>query len=638
VRNLPFFLFIGAFLLFLILALPRLDFQNPHFGIFFLPFLFVPFLLHLFTRPKPQEIPFSGTHFLEEEEIIQRRSLKLEEIKLLVLRTFALFCLFISALGPEWRTSFDSRLSGVRYPLFLVDGSASMWLRSQGQDSLERAGIFIEEGIRAQGWEGYEIWICKGKRPLRIGGVEEGRKKITPLLKEWAFLGSSDLRACVERLPQNLDRDLILFSDEEPGLYPAEGKRFRSLIFVGVGGGGKNLGFRAVTVEVQGSEAVIQGSVGGEGVKGERLRLHWLEEKRPDLLLPITSSSFEIRTLLPSHSPRAVLSVEPFDDSPWDNEIPLLFPRSQNRGVVILGPRSREVDRYLYELLLATFPLFTFLPEDRLMGSQGVAVGILFSPWTLPEPINQVLLQSLERGGRMIVFPHEQSEWNPSNPSPWVPGWIHPPQPVETGGVLPTAEFLEENPELKDLPWNLVEVKRIYPLGDPDPKVKILIRAREGLPVLIAYPYREGKIYLFLLEPELSFTNIHLTSVWVPLWLKIAGFGNAGMVFSADPISPDELEESEEFRFGQRIRDPLFTLGTEAWTGWLTIQSKKGSKVFPIRTSKDEVRPGRAEGIQILIPPPEREGKRKGGEDASPWFVGIFLLLWVVQGFLSSKG
>lgn len=630
--SLLFFLLPLSFFSFLFFAFPHLTFKNPDLGWFFLPFLLVPLLLHLLTRPRPREVLFSGTHFLEDQEVIQRRSIKLEDLRLLIVRTLALLSLFLSALGPEWRLSYDSGLSGVRYPLFLVDGSASMWLRSRGQDPLERAGSFIEERIRQQRWEGYEIWICRGKKPLRIGGMEEGGGKVTPLLKDWAFLGSSDLSECLRRLSGGFDRDLVIVSDEEPVTVPSEAKKFRSLYFIGVGEGGENLGFGAVTVEVQGSETLIQGNLFSAGIKGKRIRLHWMEEKRPDLFLPITTSSFEIRTLLPSRSPRAILSVEPEDDSPWDNQLPLLFPRSQNKTAVILGPRSREVDRYLWELLVATSPLLTLLPEDRVMGFQGIGIGILFSPWTLPEHLNQLLLQSLERGGRMILFPHERDPLNPPSPSPWIPGWLHPPQPVEEGGVTPTPEFLEDNPELKALPWNLLEVKRVYPLGDPDPKVRILLRTRSGLPVLVSYSYGEGMVYLFLLEPELSFTNIHLTSLWVPLWLKMAGLTSTGSVFSIKPISPELLDETEKYSYGQRIRDPLITLGTEAWTGWLTIKGKTGTQIVPVRSSEKEVLPGIARGIRILSPPPEKEKKTaSGGEDASPWFVGFFLFLWIVQ-------
>lgn len=617
-------------------ALLHLGFFRPAFFWFFLPLPLIPILVHFLTRPKPREVHFSGTHFLAHYETSQRRRLHAEDLELMVIRICALILLFLAAIGLKGMSSQTSTLKGILYPHFLVDGSGSMWIPRGGRNALEKAAQTIEELIREQRWDRYEVWICKGERAVRIW-ESSGRslESIAAILKDWGFFGFSDLPRCAQQLAQNSDRDLIIVSDENPLSMVELPGAFRSLSWLGVGGESANIGIGPLSVEIQGSEVMVSGTILGRGISPRSLRLHWLNEIRPDLVVPVTSAHFNLRTLLPSRSPRAVLTLEPLDEAPWDNRIPLLFPQNQRPRVVLAGMRTRDEERYIWELLMASSPLFSLLQLDRPFDPDEIGVGILFAPWNLPELQSVPFLRALERGSRMIVFsgPVESQELRPS---PWIPGWLHPAQPVPDGALYPTPHFLAENPELRDLPWNVAEIKQLYPLGDPDPSVRVLLMSRAGLPILVSFPYGQGIVYLWLLEPQLGFTNIHLTALWVPLWLKLSGVSGKDHELLQVPLPPESPILA--IPSGQRTIRPLDSLGTEAWTGWLTLKGKSEVTTFSVRVSEREILPGTFSDFRTLKAPPQGEDSRpinKQGKDLTPILMGLFLLLWLVQGVLS---
>ena len=102
-----------------------MSFLNPLF-LFGLAAAAIPILIHLFTRRRPRERPFSSLEFLSEVNQSEIRRLRLKQWLLLALRTLAVACLALAMARPAVRGAIGPRSTAATTLVVMVDRSGSM--------------------------------------------------------------------------------------------------------------------------------------------------------------------------------------------------------------------------------------------------------------------------------------------------------------------------------------------------------------------------------------------------------------------------------------------------------------------------------------------------------------------------------
>lgn len=117
-----------------------MSFLNPLF-LFGLAAAAIPVIIHLFTRKRPREVPFSSLEFLTEVNRSEIRRIQLKQWLLLLLRALALTALALAMSRPVWRSAGGQRGASATV-VALVDVSGSM-------GALTRSGTLVQEARRA---------------------------------------------------------------------------------------------------------------------------------------------------------------------------------------------------------------------------------------------------------------------------------------------------------------------------------------------------------------------------------------------------------------------------------------------------------------------------------------------------------
>src|SRR5262245_43745951 len=121
-------------------GVPALSFLNPLF-LLGLAAAAIPVIIHLFTRKRPREVPFSSLEFLTEVNRSEIRRIQLKQWLLLLLRALALAALALAMSRPVWRSAGGQRGASATV-VALVDVSGSM-------GALTRSGTLVQEARRA---------------------------------------------------------------------------------------------------------------------------------------------------------------------------------------------------------------------------------------------------------------------------------------------------------------------------------------------------------------------------------------------------------------------------------------------------------------------------------------------------------
>ncbi len=123
-----------------------MTFLNPS-ALYALPLVSLPALIHLLARQRAKVVPFSSLRFLRELEHSEIRRLRLREILLLVLRTFAVLLLILAASRPAVVPEGAAPAAGSRTAAFVIlddSYSTEVWT-SEG--TLFRAASAVVEQI-----------------------------------------------------------------------------------------------------------------------------------------------------------------------------------------------------------------------------------------------------------------------------------------------------------------------------------------------------------------------------------------------------------------------------------------------------------------------------------------------------------
>jgi hypothetical protein len=130
------------------------SFLNPLF-LFGLLAAALPIIIHLFTRRRPREIPFSSLEFLTEVNQSEIRRLRIKQWLLLLLRTLAVTAIALAMARPALRGALGPQSAASTTVVVLVDRSASMGAAAPtGTESGEGATLLGEarrvvEGVLA---------------------------------------------------------------------------------------------------------------------------------------------------------------------------------------------------------------------------------------------------------------------------------------------------------------------------------------------------------------------------------------------------------------------------------------------------------------------------------------------------------
>ena len=131
-----------------------MSFLNPLF-LFGLIAASLPIIIHLFTRRRPRDIPFSSLEFLTEVNQSEIRRLRIKQWLLLLLRTLAVAAIAMAMARPALRGTLGPQSAASTTVVVLVDRSASMGASAPtGTESGEGATLLGEarrvvEGVLA---------------------------------------------------------------------------------------------------------------------------------------------------------------------------------------------------------------------------------------------------------------------------------------------------------------------------------------------------------------------------------------------------------------------------------------------------------------------------------------------------------
>lgn len=98
----------------------------------------IPIILHLYRR-RPNRMVFPALQFLREHELAVRRSLRLREILLLMLRILVILCLVLAFARPVWGPQVTGSGFGNSAVAFVFDTSVRMDYLAEGRTRLDQA-------------------------------------------------------------------------------------------------------------------------------------------------------------------------------------------------------------------------------------------------------------------------------------------------------------------------------------------------------------------------------------------------------------------------------------------------------------------------------------------------------------------
>jgi len=584
--------------------------------------LAIPIGLHLWMRTRPRRLPWPAWRFLPHEEPADKRRLHLDEPALMALRLLAIAAFVLAAAGPERRLpqdAADAAVAAVERPIIVVDASASMG-HNHPDSPLARAAAHAERWWQHQNWVEGGIYACRGKRAELIYAADEPRPQdVGSLILDALWFGTADLAACLRQLPRDA-HDLLVLSDTPPVSIPAG---FASSTWVGVGASTprSNLGFGPVQIRRNDDRLRIDGEILGLQNREIDVELRWHTPQRPALSLPTENGRFQVNLWAPSKPGRLSLHVDSDDAAVWDNIVPLWTPTSARPIATFAGAWPPHVEKRLTDVFYALGDRIHWQRELPKSTPPREHTWLIYDAESLSSATVRQVEQGVRGGDHAIVFAKPLST---DTPHPLIPGWVHPDQPADRPNVRPTATLAQIWPPLKTLQWQPVEVRRLYPLGDPDAQLDVLLETGGGLPILVRKRMGAGNLFIWLIAPSRTFGNLPWTSNWLPLWLALT----------------DTLEEDQELvelvtpgapAAGTR-RKRIATAANlgAAWTGWEHWQG--GGDVYrAVRAAPAEVTAGTFARTVTPKPPAGREHQGNMRASMTRTLFLLCLFIWLLQ-------
>ena len=127
-----------------------MSFLNPLY-LFGLAAAAIPVVIHLFTRKRPREVPFSSLEFLTEVNKSEIRRIQLKQWLLLLLRTLAVAALAVAMSRPALKASAGPRGGASTTIVALVDRSGSMGALTRNGPLMNDARRLVESLLATLG-------------------------------------------------------------------------------------------------------------------------------------------------------------------------------------------------------------------------------------------------------------------------------------------------------------------------------------------------------------------------------------------------------------------------------------------------------------------------------------------------------
>lgn len=122
--------------------------------------IFIPILIHLFSRQRVKKIDFSSLIFLKSLEKTRLRAIKIKELLLLLIRSLLIFCVVLAFARPTSHQRFASKLGANTKSsiLFMIDNSYAMGYETKTGNLLRLAQKECEELLKIYR-EGDELYL-----------------------------------------------------------------------------------------------------------------------------------------------------------------------------------------------------------------------------------------------------------------------------------------------------------------------------------------------------------------------------------------------------------------------------------------------------------------------------------------------
>ncbi len=590
----------------------------------------IPLIIHLFHFRRPRKVDFSSLIFLRELQRRTMRRMRLQQWLVLLLRTLALVALVVGFAGPTLQRGAGLPI-GAHVPtsaVFLIDNSLSMSLRDAGGaylDQAKKAAEVLLDEFRP----GDELYIRtlesgSGMEPfLQPEGARRALRAIAPRPGTQPLLAS--LEESLRRLQhaRHPHREVYIFSDLQASMLGKIQERTTPpgqvrIWLLPVGSvAHENRAIRDVRVE---SRIVEQGmpvriAVEVENASNQPIRdyvvaLYLNEERVAQTTISVEPWRTGVAhfTLTPRERGwlrgKAVIEEDGF---PADNTRYFSLHIPERRDVLVV--EGQEPMSYLATALSlrmdARQEVFhvTTIRESQMadVSLAPYEVVILAGVHALSSGEQARLQAYLAGGGGLILFPGARMSLEQYHDllSSWKAGSIEglmgtPGNPYPIGRI---TDIDYEHPLFEGVFQELTALRK-HPIGAPEVYAawkyqpasaaeRTIARLSDGSPFLQEIPVGRGRILLFASFPDISWTDLPLRSLFVPLLYRALYYvsapraNNDGTGIVGMPVQVQLLQTAQEEN--------------------ITVLTPSGEELKPERRRL----PG---GLQLLLPPVHETG------------------------------
>ncbi|GIV43678.1 MAG: hypothetical protein KatS3mg035_0801 [Bacteroidia bacterium] len=196
--------------------------------LFFLLFLLVPIIVHLFNFQKPKKLLFSNIQFVKEVDKVVTQRIKLKQWLLLIARLLAVVSLVLAFASPVMKNnSHPTAVSGNRSVIILIDNSMSMSASNPKGIYLDQAKFLAREIIKSyEPTDEFQIQTT-GKLRLNAGFIRQN--EALERIQEIHFQQNSlSYKKLVETLPflfqnaSSANRSIYVLSDFQKSTFFSE--------------------------------------------------------------------------------------------------------------------------------------------------------------------------------------------------------------------------------------------------------------------------------------------------------------------------------------------------------------------------------------------------------------------------------
>lgn len=535
--------------------------------------LALPVLIHLWQRRKVVQIPIGTLRFLKAIAARTRRSSRIENLLLLLLRCLLFSLVILAAARPVFSTK-SAHLLGAKVPrtmVFLVDNSTSMSLLVGGQTRLETAKACARSILEE---------LKPGDRVAVLAVSDQIELKIAEPTADHALV-----RKALEEIQPTAGRSDFAAALREAGKIVARSER-----------GARQIFFFTDDQENAWHPIVANPSTVFDTVwqqaAPQLLVIRPDEQPHPSNAC-VKSLRFEFPSLAPGATARGTVVVENFSTTEFHDvaklsiraktlaqiplsvsagatvEIPFEFQapyleRSWATGTLALSGDNLPEDDLWYFALPLYKPPRALILEQELPGPEqlrpgfylrkalaageapircmsvgqleetaleGYSILFLVDPGHLGDRSLFRIERFMEAGGTLVVFPGNQTDnWASL---PFLPGTPTGVRELPAGrqpvGLLAPAHPFFANAWDSGLPFPALPQKRL--LGwEPKPKSQTLLSIGQGdamFPFLVTAPYKAGNSVFINASADRSWGDLPLSPAFVPLLHQIARFSSA---------------------------------------------------------------------------------------------------------------